>query len=545
MSPRSVLLSAVLAALAAPAAAQYSRSGSLNWRFDDLSVDSGAGRFRRSGWYQGYDLGLAGPLVRPAFGDLQTGAAFSDGTDINQAVNLYAPHQQRVNVNVRADLFSPRVRQYLRLSPNFSRSLLQQSGEVGGRRFSRDLTNTSWGAASGLSLPRLPALSYSRQVNTLRDPSEFSPARQAALIETKNATYTTGPARLYWDDQTSVLEDRLGQAPRQRDGQRRLGLETTMNELKKLPLQSFYFRGEQTRNTANGTPVQKQFTSNLNLFTNKARLGGWEHYAGYWGDLQRDDLARSRAVSHSGALYSNRELRSGSLTNTVNISRATGRTASENASEALNASQAFFAGRFTTNAGGSLGWSRSGANRFLTDGLDALATLSPRRRYSLFVSAQTSGSEPLAGDGGGRTNRYGTGANAPLGPNADLGLRGYRTLTRDYGAHSGSVNDQATLQVTASPMEQVYARAAYNVGVLRSSRGGRSRTQDVQAGADYNPRNNVSFSAAATWAASAYTASVSARYRVGKTQFGISYEHRELSTPATFSHLSVSVSRAL
>ena len=76
--------------LAAPARAQYRRSGLLNWKFDDITVKTAEGTKRASGYTQNYAYALDGPLGSPLLGTGGASVNFSQGKSLTQAVAAYA-----------------------------------------------------------------------------------------------------------------------------------------------------------------------------------------------------------------------------------------------------------------------------------------------------------------------------------------------------------------------------------------------------------------------------------------------------------------------
>ena len=105
---RAVLVLAA-ALCAVPARALY-RTGSLLWRYDDISTRDPSGSRRRTSWYQGYEGEVGGSLLHPAVGQFQTGGSFTKGADINSAVNEDVPEQTIVTYRAAVQPFAPNLR---------------------------------------------------------------------------------------------------------------------------------------------------------------------------------------------------------------------------------------------------------------------------------------------------------------------------------------------------------------------------------------------------------------------------------------------------
>lgn len=541
---RAGRLLALLSALAAPASAQFTRSGSLNWRWDDLTVNSGNGRFHDAEWAQAYDLGVKGPLVSPVVGTVLANFDFSDGANISQAANTGIPHQQQMSYGVMADFFRPETQRLIRFSPNYSRSELRQSGGSSAGS-SRDTTNAAWGLSTGLSLPLLPAVNYSRQVNTLTTPSDISPVDTRSTTEDKTASYTLfGHAVMSVSQQTSRVADNTGAAAPIDYDSRKAALEANYYEPKWIGLQSFYFRGDFSRTATNGLVGQRQATASLNLTTYKFRTGPWESHLVYGNNFARDFIGGRETYAHDLILQSTRPIRRGTVGNSLSLNQApTG--PSEGVNDSLNFNQSFRQGNVTTNMGVSGGWSRAPGSTLLSDGLSGQVNLYPARPNNAFVQARTSGSKALQGTGGGRTNTISVGTNHALRA-AGISTRLDHTEAKSYAGGTRSVSDQLQLDAKDHSVPRLYSTFGYNLGMVRTTPGQGSRaSQSLRASLDYEPWSGLSLSASASYAGIGYTTAASVAYNVGKTALKISYEYRSVSTPMTFSHLSISLSRAL
>lgn len=530
--------------LSSPAAAQYRRTGLLSWSFDDMTVNSGAGRVHASQWAQSYKLDLDGPLLNPVLGNMHDAFSYGEGASISQAANTGIPHQQLTSLTANADFFNLRTRRYVRLSPNFSRNYIRQTGDANGGAYANKVANTSWGLSSGLSLPRLPALGYSRQINAMSNPSELSPVNQRSTTENRSVSYALGHIVMNASQQTDRIEDRLGLVARQDNDFRQASLEANYYEPKWIKLESFFFRTDVTQNANDGNLTQKQGTSNLGLFTRKFQWGRWESALNYGTAASRDFIHEVNNFSQNAGLSSTRAIRRGTLGNSASFSHSPS-DPSESISDGLSVNQLFWNGLLGTNLGASGGWNHGAVSTTLSDGLNGRLDLrAARRPLIFFAEARTSGSEALRGSGGGRTSRYGLGADS-RNDGATLTARLDRTHLRNYAAGSMSVSDQLVLEISARPTPKLYSSAGYNLGVLRRPGAPGAVSHNLHGSLDYNPWRAVTLSASATYAAAGYTAAASAGYHLGKTALKISYDYRESKTPAGFSHLSISLSRML
>ncbi|MBI5239161.1 MAG: hypothetical protein HY926_01685 [Elusimicrobia bacterium] len=536
---RSRALALALLVLAAPGQAAITRSGSLNWRFDDLTIDGPQGRLRRTQFYQGYDLAVGAPLLHKAVGSLDLSGKFEDGADLSQTVNANTTRKQVMGFRAAADLLRPELRDYVRLSPNYSQSTLRMVGA------GRDITDRSWGFSSGLSLPRLPALSLSRQYSSLDDPLDLNPMHQSVTSGRESLSYSLGPARLMLDHDNRRTHDRQGIQPDTKTDQKRASFELNYYQMKALPLDSLSLRGDLFRYETNGSVSQEQASSNINLRTRQFQSGSWSHSLTYGNILQRDNLARDNELSQNATADSRRAVRRGSLLNTLGVNQTTGRTPSQGVQEGLNLSLAFASGTLTSETGVSGGWSRGAGSSFLNNGARGLLTFAPRRPYSVFTEARTEGTEALGGArGGSRTNRLGAGSTLRPSQYADATVRWDRTHQRDHAAASTSLSDQIDLLSRLYPIERLLLSAGYNLGFTKSEPGGSSRNRTMRLSLEYAFLFGLQVSGGATLVGDSYTANGSLNYSLGKTELFARYEHRELSTPSTYSYLSVGLKRS-
>lgn len=535
------------AALAATSAHALEKSGSLRWRFDDISVRDPSGTRRRSSWFQGYNLDLGGALLHPAVGSFKTGGTYSQGADINQAVNINSPEQRVVDYRASAQMFSSFIRQYLRFDPNYSLQHMRLSGSP--NISDHVITNRGWGFSSGLSLPKLPAVNVSRQYNTIKDPDGPNPTDQRLNLEREDLSYQLGRLRLTLGHEKRKTEDRVNQIAVPEEDTRRGSLEYNHYDIHRLGLQSFSMRSDYLRLASGGIPGQKSATGIISVRSQDARIGRWAHSLSYWNDSQRDLLTKSSLISHNAQFNSNRSLARGTFINALagNMSVGRGGT-SRSANLSPGLSLGFLDGRIATNANASAGWNRTGTGAsYANDSLEARLSVTPRPSLNLFTEARTNGSQPLneGGEGGRRSNRYGVGGsrNYAFG---EASVRYDRTEQREFSQASRSVNDQVNLLGSASPLERLNATGGLTFSATKTDPGARYSSKNLRLGLDYDLRWGLQLFADASYAdRDQYTANCGASYSLGKTQLRLKFQHQEMPSPSSFSYLSISLTRLL
>ncbi|HAZ09403.1 MAG TPA: hypothetical protein DCZ01_13015 [Elusimicrobia bacterium] len=543
---RAAALGLLLTLAAGPARA-LEHTGTLRWRFDDITVKDPSGSRRRSSWFQGYNLDLDGTLLHRAVGAFKTGGAYSQGADINQAVNVSAPEQRVIDYKASAQIFSPFVRRYVRFDPNYSVQHLRLAGSD--YAATHTLTNTGWGFSSGLSLPKLPALNISRQYNMVQDPNGANPTDQRLNLQREDLAYGLGGLLLRLGHERRKTQDRNNPLPVPEDDTQSGSLEYNYYGLKRLGLRSVSMRADYLRQASGGTLGQKSLSSLFSLSSREFQTGAWTHSASYSNDTQRDLLAESSILSHNAQFNSNRPVERGSFTHGLAGNLTTGRGGtSRGVSSAPGLNLNFSNGRVTTNTNAVAGWSRSGAGAsFFNDSLEGRLALNPHPSLNLFTEARTSGSEPLdiGGIGGQRTNRYGLGGTRRL-VNGETSLRYDRTEQRDLSRGSSSVNDQVNILGSASLIERLNTTAGFNFSATRTDKGGRYDSKNFRLGADYSFLWGLQVSVDASFAErDQYTSNFNASYSLGKTQLALKFQRREMPTHSSFSYLSISLTRLL
>ena len=358
-----------------------------------MTVNSGAGRVHASQWAQSYNLNLDGPLFNPDFGAMREAFSYGKGASISQAATTSIPQQQLTSLMMSADLFSIATRRFVHLSPNFSRSYLHQEGQANGGLYSNTVANNAWGVSTGLSLPRLPALNYARQVNDLRNPSDITPVKERSTIETKSASYFLGHVVVNASEHTDRVEDRLGLNAPQKNDYKQASLEANYYEPRRLKaLESLFFRGDASQIASNDVTSQKVASASFGLFSKKFKTGSWESAVNYGNGASRDFLTKTTIYSQNASVNSTHPLRTGTLGSSLTLLHAPS-AASLSVGEGLSLNQSFWRGLFNSSLGASGAWSRAASATTLSDSLSGRWDLYPSRPTGFFAEARTSGAD--------------------------------------------------------------------------------------------------------------------------------------------------------
>ena len=539
---RPLTIASLLPLLGAPAAAQFRRSGMLSWRFDDMVVNSGAGRVSDAQWAQDYGLDVDGPAGSAAVGTLHGGFAFSDGASLSQAVTTGIPHRKSLSLSASGDLFSPWVRRYVRFSPNVSTNDLRLDGTANGAPYSSRLTNTGWGFTTGLSLPRLPAVGWSLQANTLNNPSDLNPVQQRSTTESKTLSYNVGHVVLNASQQTVRSEDLLGVVAPLVDDYRTASLEANYYEPKRLNLQYFFYRADFSDNRSNGASTQRQATGNLGLVTRKFRTGLWDSSLTFGESVSRDFLRDARTWVQNGGLNSTRAVRSGTVDNAF-LATQSPSAGTWNASDSLSVSRVHARGLVATTFGGSGGLSGGAGQTLAADGLNGRVSLFPGLSRNYFAEARLTETRDPRGLAGSRIARWGLGASS-RSETLTTSARFDSTRSRFDSSGLESVSNQLALDASDRPNRKLYLTAGYGLGIVTSG-SSKAVSNNLHASADYEPGSGFSFSASGTWIGTGGTVSASGSYTIGKTSLKLSYEYRGVATPSTYTHWSAVLTRAL
>lgn len=529
------------------AAGALERSGSLRWRFDDITVRDPSGTRRRSAWFQGYNLDLNGRLFHPAVGNFRTGGAYAQGADINQAVNTASPDQRTLNYKASAELLSPFIRRYIRFDPNYSLSQLR-IGPSGGQP-DHTIVNSGWGFSSGLSIPKLPAISVARQYNTVKDADGPNPTNQNLNLEREDLSYQLGRLHFAYSHDKRRTEDRINRNPVPEDDTQRGSVEYNRSDIKKLALQSVSIRTDYMRLATGGTPTVKSINNMLSLRSRDLRAGTWTNTLSYWNDAQRDQLAKTTVISHNAQFNSARPLTRGTFTNNISGNATSGRGgATRSIATSPGASLSFREGRVATTANASVGGTRgTDGAQVLNDSLEGRLSLNPLPVLGFFAEGRTSGSTPFSRDGVGgiRINHYGAGGNRSFSAN-ELSLRWDRTDQRDLAQGMRTVSDQVNLLGSANPLERLTATGGFSYNTTKTNPGARYDYRNYRAGLDYYFPWGLQLSADASFAnREQYTANFNASYSLGKTSITFKFQQQEMSTRSSYSYMSVGLTRLL
>lgn len=529
------------------AAGALERSGSLRWRFDDITVRDPSGTRRRSAWFQGYNLDLSGRLFHDAIGNFRTGGAYTQGADLNQAVNIDSPDQRTLDYKASAELLSPFIRRYIRFDPNYSLSQLR-IGPSGGQP-DHTIVNSGWGFSSGLSIPKLPAISVARQYNTVKDADGANPTNQNLNLEREDLSYQLGSVRLGYSHEMRRTEDRLNRTTVPEDDTQRASLEYNRNDFKRAGLQTISMRTDYLRLATGGTPTVKSINNMLSLRSRDLRAGAWTHTLSYWNDAQRDQLAKTTLVSHNAQLGSVRPVSRGNVTNNITGNATGGRGgATRSIATSPGASLTFRDGRVATTANASAGGMRAAdGSQFLTDSLEGRLTLSPLPIMGIFAEGRTNGSTPFNRDGvgGSRINHYGAGGNRRFGA-SELSLRYDRTDQRDLAQGMRTVNDQVNFLGNANPLERLSATGGFSYNTTKTDPGARYDSRNYRLGLDYYFLWGLQLSVDTSFAnRDQYTANFNATYALGKTTLTFKFQQQQMPSRSSYSYLSMGLTRLL
>lgn len=529
------------------AAGALERSGSLRWRFDDITVRDPSGARRRSAWFQGYNLDLSGRLLHPAIGNFRTGGAFTQGSDINQAVNTDSPEQRTLDYKASAELLSPFIRRYIRFDPNYSLSQLR-IGSSGGQP-DHTIVNSGWGFSSGLSVPKLPAISVARQHNTVKDGDGPTPTDQRLNLEREDLSYQLGRVRFEYSHEKRRTGDRINRNPVPEDDTQRGSIEYNRSDIKKLGLQSLSMRTDYLHLATGGVPSVKSINNMLSLRSRDLRTGTWTNTLSYWNDAQRDQLAKTTVVSHNAQINSARPVKRGTLTNNIAGNATSGRGGeTRSIATSPGASLSFRDGRVATTVNTSVGGTRGADGaQFLNDSLEGRLSLNPLPIMGFFAEGRTSGNTPLSRDGVGgiRSNHYGAGGNRRFGAN-ELSLRWDRADQRDLAQGMRTVSDQVNLLGSANPLERLTATGGFSYNTTKTNPGARYDYRNYRLGMDYYFPWGLQLTADASIASrDQYTTNFNASYVLGKTTLTFKFQQQEMSTRSSYSYMSVGLTRLL
>ncbi|OIO06840.1 MAG: hypothetical protein AUJ52_11565 [Elusimicrobia bacterium CG1_02_63_36] len=549
MTRLSRIITAAALILATPCARAFAlrRSGLMRFRYDNIAVRNPSERRTDSSLFHGYNLDLGGLLLNRAVGSFDSGVEYSDGANVDASVSVDSPRQRIFAYNASAQLFHPSVRRYFVFDPNFSVRSTKFSGSGGAP--GHTVSDDGWGFTSGLTLWKLPSLSVSRQFNTVRDLNGPIPTDQKLHLRTDTISHRIGRVRLKFSEDERRTDDRLSLSPAPLLGTRRGSLDYSRNEIKPLGLQSFSINSNYNRLSNDGVATQKSVSNRIGLRGRDIQTKHWKHVLSYSNDAQRDLLFRQTAVYHDFRMASNRPLRNGTFSNSVNGNVTRSSFGSSRSLGAAPGVQLRFAdGRVGTsaNADGRITRGPTGVATF-SDSFGSRLTLKPRPPLEVFADFQTSGSQAISGGGGDRqrTRRCEFGGNRQSGV-GESSFRYTRTERRGSSASGRSVNDQFNVSASATPIARLRTDGGFNFSTTKTETGAVYASRNIRGGANYRFLWGLHLNAHLSVAdGRQYKSGFGAFYALGKTTLSLTFLHSSLQSSSSVSHLSFSLTRAL
>lgn len=544
---RILAAATLLTALPSGRAFALTRSGLMRFRYDNIAVRNPSEKRTSSSLYHGYNLNLGGLLLHPAVGTFESGAEYSDGANVDTAVNADSPRQRLFAYNGSAQLLHSSIRRFFTFDPNVSFRSTKFSGSGGVPEHT--VSDDGWGFTSGLTLWKLPSLSLSRQYNTVRDLSGPVPTDQRLHLRTETLSHKIGRVRLRYTQDERKTEDRLSPSRAPLLGTRRGSLDYSRNEIKPLGLQSFSINSNYSRLSNDGVATQKSVSNRIGLRSLDMLSKHWRHVLSYSNDVQRDLLFSQTVVYHDLRMASNRKLARGTASNILsgNIT-STSFGASRSVGASPGVQTRFAEGRVGTSANADARITRA-ANGLATfsDSFGSRLTLKPRPALEVFADLQTNGSQALSDGGGGRqrTRRYEFGGTRLSGI-GESSFRYTRTERRGASSAGRSVNDQFNLTASATPVARLRTDGGFNFSTTKTETGAVYTSRNIRAGANFRFIWGLNLSANASVAdGRQYKASCGAYYSLGKTTLSLTFLHSTLQSSSSVSHLSLSLTRAL
>lgn len=544
----SFLYSLAFFLLAAPAQAQYMRSGLLNWTYDDFSVKTTEGTRKTAGFSQSYAYSVDGPLGSTMLGEGGGSLNFIQGKSLSQTVATSDANQKILGYSFHGTLLPPGLRRYVTVAPSFSRTRTEQVW--GTPPAARNLVDTNNALTLGLSLPRLPSFSVSNSHLQRRDPSVLSSVNQDTYIRTEAGAYVRGPLRLQYRRERSRTEDRLSGLPKSRAESTRADAELNFPELKgrleRASLRASY-QGEGNESVA-GSARQNSKTASAYMATKRFRTRHWESFLGYGGEYSRSSVRRADSMQNSLTLTSYSPLTRGRVDNQLAYLRKSGQEGRQNFSDSATGEWRTRSGKaaLRMSADGSWAYDPLGGAT-LSDGLRQRLTLTPRQLYDVYGEAGTLGSRPLrrGADGGSRQYSAGGGLGLHPAPATDLSGNYMFTRTRNFSSGSVSVNRSLTAQAQSAPLETLKLAAAYSLTWSRDDVNGLSRGKMLALTANYSPWEGFYFSGEMTRGVRARNLILNGSYTVGKTLLNLRYQKQDSYSINGFANWTLSLSRYL
>ena len=533
--------------LAAPASAQYRRSGLLNWTYDDFNVKTTEGARKTTGFSQSYAYSMDGPLGSDLVGEGGASLNFMQGKSLSQAVSASDSNQKILGYSFHGNLLPPGLRRYVTLAPSFSRTRTEQVW--GSPAVLRDLVDTNQGLMLGLSLPRLPSFSVSDSRLQRRDPSTQSSVNQDTRLHTEQSAYVYGPLRLQYRRDLSRTADRLSAVSDTRAETTRADAELNFTELKgtleRASLRASY-QGEGSE-SASASTRQNSKTLGAYMATRRFRSRHWESFLGYGGEYSRSSSRRVDSMQNSLTLTSFSPLTRGRVDNQLAYLRKSGLEERQSVSDSATGEWRTRGGKAALRMSADGAWAQGQAGgATLSDGLRQRLTLTPRPLYDLYGEAATWGMRPLHGGSGGN-RQYSTGGGLGLHPAAATDLSGNYLFTRsrNYADGTVSLNQSLTAQAQSSPLEALRLSAAYSLTWNHDEINGSSRGKMLSLTANYSPGEGFDFSGELTRGVRAKNIILNGSYTVGKTLLAVRYQKQDSYSINGFANWHLSLSRFL
>lgn len=535
-------LLALLLAADAGAEPLFWRTGSLNWGFDDISLQTPQGPRRRSQWSQAYDIATQGPLVHPLAGELRTSGAYKDGFNLSQAVNTESPGQKTLSWSARGDLFPLAVRRTARFAPNYSWSQTEQAAAADAP--SRVIRLDGYGFSGGVSPPGLPSLNVVRQLSNRTDPLATGAVRERALNSRESASWSRGPLRLTLDRDRNEITDLTGVQALRHNENRRGDMEVRLGQKKGAGLQFLSLRSSAFAQKVQGATFQEDVTANFAARSLPLKRLGWAHELALNNDFSRNNLSGDQADASVVGLLSNSDRRWGGLTNSMSAGHSHLGARSRSLSEGLSVREELAGRRLAFEQSVNGGWSEAGSgDTTRSDGATARAVLAPQPGRSLTAELSTAGSERLGGGGASRTHRGSLAAVAAFrrGLQSNARYEHTRQSVVDQGLVTVADSLTASLDGTLRPSLAAslllsYVRSRTNLGPPVESPSG-------SLALEWQPARGFSASARVSSAGDSANVYLGAGWSAGRTSLRVYLERREISTPRSFSHLNVSLTR--
>lgn len=544
MHARGLLLALAAAALPLSAAgAGFRRQVAAQWGFDDISVRDKSGSTRSSTWSQGYDAGLSGPLLVPEAGDLDLHGLFRDGFDVGQAVNTPSARRKRWSGSASGELFSDRLRRYVRFAPSASWAQDQQASNNADP--TRVRKTETFGFAGGLSLPRLPSLSLARNVSRTRDPSASSPVDEKSLSGSESLGWSLGGWRLGLERFSSSNEDLTGRSG-QLDSETRQGhAEYQRYDMKAMGLHSVNLRGDLVTSKYQGQTRQKDLTSSLSVRSRSFVGRGWKHAAGLSDSYYRSGTAASESNAAAADLLSSREARWGSVTNSVMASLAQGGGTSRSASEGLAFTESARKGRLTLNQSLSSGWTEpAGGAAVRSDQASARAGLTPREGRDINLGVRVASTRQQGGGPSTLTQGGDLTANLQVASRLSLTSNIVEDRTRSGSTGLWNISDRASVGLSGAPRPSMTLQLQGSATRTRTGDGHAFQYNSASLNMSWMATRRLTLNGSCAAAGSSLDLAAGLSWTIGRTGVRLSYNRQEISTTRSYKHLSLSVSRS-